>query len=443
MIKLVRNTFGSQKYLTDNDNNIIDWTFLEKLVDKQNFEGLHLGTKIRNRRLQWTREKMSVADALMYLSQDLNMPSFKNAQATANFVLNFNNIFDIFNSRNRLSKYIFKRPLSQSNSDFFLNYMEQMVQYIISLKLVDVPVTKSARKTGFLGFLVCINSLKNFYSKYVDTKRLKYILTNKFSQDHLEQFFGAIRAKGGFNNNPSVRHFEAAYKRLLIHTEVTGPDSGNVSINDQLSILTCGSGHQVTVDDNGNDLRNAKHYLDFEEQLKNDIANYKFYSSEVWNLTEYVEDVVGYIICGYVVKSLKKCITCNKCINILGGDSVRRLQRRKTYGALTDPSDVVVKICMAAEKYFRFFQKTRDIFDKNVKNLPIILIKNTLETVSSNILDKFEHHMLEDDPINGHSVNLIKLISEKYFKIRIHYETMKKLDQAKKVRIRSVYTKTL
>nr|CAH7716790.1 unnamed protein product [Callosobruchus chinensis] len=77
MIKLVRNTFGSQEYLTDNDNNIIDWTFLEKLVDKQNFEGLHLGTKIRNRHLQWTKEKMkvkiatqtlskSVADALIY-----------------------------------------------------------------------------------------------------------------------------------------------------------------------------------------------------------------------------------------------------------------------------------------------------------------------------------------------------------------------------------------
>nr|CAI5838984.1 unnamed protein product [Callosobruchus analis] len=107
--------------------------------------------------------------------------------------------------------------------------MEQMTQYIKSLKLANVPVTQSPRKTGFLGFLICINSLKQCCLKFVDKNKFKYILTNKFSQDHLEQFFGAIRAKGGFNNNPSARHFEAAYKRLLIHTEVTGPEAGSSS----------------------------------------------------------------------------------------------------------------------------------------------------------------------------------------------------------------------
>jgi len=47
-----------------------------------------------------------------------------------------------------------------------------------------------------------------------------FILTYKISQDHLEMFFSAIRAKGGFNNNPTTMQFEAAYKRLLIHTEL-------------------------------------------------------------------------------------------------------------------------------------------------------------------------------------------------------------------------------
>ena len=38
----------------------------------------------------------------------------------------------------------------------------------------------------------------------------------KHSQDHIELFFSAVRAKGGFNNNPTALPFqEAAYKRLL------------------------------------------------------------------------------------------------------------------------------------------------------------------------------------------------------------------------------------
>nr|CAI5818662.1 unnamed protein product [Callosobruchus analis] len=63
--------------------------------------------------------------------------------------------------------------------------------------------------------MICINSIKRLYKTYILKNELKYILTNKLSQDHLERFFGAIRGKGGFDNNPSARHFESAYKRYL------------------------------------------------------------------------------------------------------------------------------------------------------------------------------------------------------------------------------------
>lgn len=56
---------------------------------------------------------------------------------------------------------------------------------------------------------------------------LKYLLTYKLSQDHLKLFFGAIRSRGGFNNNPTSRQFEAAYKRLLIQSEISAGNRGN------------------------------------------------------------------------------------------------------------------------------------------------------------------------------------------------------------------------
>ncbi|CAI6377671.1 unnamed protein product [Macrosiphum euphorbiae] len=57
---------------------------------------------------------------------------------------------------------------------------------------------------------------------------LEYLLTYKLSQDHLEIFFSAVRPRSGFSNNPTAAQFEAAYKRLLIHTEImTCSESAN------------------------------------------------------------------------------------------------------------------------------------------------------------------------------------------------------------------------
>nr|CAI5835659.1 unnamed protein product [Callosobruchus analis] len=141
-----------------------------------------------------------------------------------------------------------------------------MISYINGLKLGGMPIVKSSRKMGFLGSLICINSFKSLYKTYcLEEQTLKYVLTNKLSQDHLELFFGAIRGKGGSNNNPTARQFEAAYKHLLIHTEVKGPITGNVSINEHLTILCCGSGQSINLDDCGNDITNSKEYLHYEK----------------------------------------------------------------------------------------------------------------------------------------------------------------------------------
>jgi len=56
---------------------------------------------------------------------------------------------------------------------------------------------------------------------------LNYVLTYKMSQDHLELFFSAVRSRGGWNNNPSVVQFKAAWKRLLSHQQLKDVSSGN------------------------------------------------------------------------------------------------------------------------------------------------------------------------------------------------------------------------
>lgn len=92
-------------------------------------------------------------------------------------------------------------------------------------------------KTGFLGFLICLESLKVLFSRLVETNVMKYIATYRLSQDHLELFFGCIRQKGGYNNNPNVVQFKSAYKKILNHLELKNNFSGNCVPLEKINVL--------------------------------------------------------------------------------------------------------------------------------------------------------------------------------------------------------------
>ena len=98
---------------------------------------------------------------------------------------------------------------------------------------------KSKLKTGFLGWCLSSHSFLSLYDSlvgYSPGAALRYLLGYKFSQDHLELFFCAVRARGGFNDNPTALQFKAAYKRLLMRHEVKH-GGGNCLLLDDTDIL--------------------------------------------------------------------------------------------------------------------------------------------------------------------------------------------------------------
>ena len=105
------------------------------------------------------------------------------------------------------------------------------------------------RKTGFIGLLSAIKTIQNLFN-LLDKERnapLKYILTYKFSQDHLELLFGAIRSAGGINNNPTTKQFTAAYKRLLMRSSIQS-GTGICQAQDQTNI-TYAFGDSIRIND--------------------------------------------------------------------------------------------------------------------------------------------------------------------------------------------------
>ncbi|CAB3985600.1 Hypothetical predicted protein [Paramuricea clavata] len=132
---------------------------------------------------------------------------------------------------------------------------------------------------------------------------LKYLLTYKMSQDHLELFFSAVRACGGWNNNPTTRQFVAAYKQLLMrhYYEILN------SVQDQQEINSVSTGIS--------DVAIARRYdLEVRQPAADDHNCCDV--SNAMELSEYKEVAISYIA-GYVVKMVEKKIHCPQCLAAL------------------------------------------------------------------------------------------------------------------------------
>jgi len=190
MLKLMRNLLADKKVLVDTDGNFIKWSYIEELEKLQHNEGLRAGNKLTNRHINWMRQKMkvklaaqtlssSVAKAMLFCLNDLNLPQFVGCEATAKYIFIIDRLFDLLNSRNPLA-HGYKAPMRESNETFWQPFVIEAQHYLYGLRLLDwQPVRLSLRKTGVVGFILSSSSAVILFNTLVKKeKTLKYLLTS-------------------------------------------------------------------------------------------------------------------------------------------------------------------------------------------------------------------------------------------------------------------------
>ena len=130
----------------------------------------------------------SLGLANRHCRQTWKLPEFSGAAATETYLLNFNEIFDLQNS-SELTCIPSKGPVSPE----YFSRMQELCDYIKNLTdKSGKPIISGARKTGFLGLMMNLQSFIGIHHTYVEEGQLDYLLARKCSQDQLEHFFGSV-----------------------------------------------------------------------------------------------------------------------------------------------------------------------------------------------------------------------------------------------------------
>lgn len=460
MLKLWRNNFGREKLqMLDINKRLIKFAYLEKLHDLQSTEGLLLGNRVRRRHIYFGREVMKVrlaaqllsrsaADALLYLEQDLKRPDFQGCAGTTDFIRIADEIFDILNSRNCSATEKQKQPLSNYNINYVKSVFEKADKYIRGLE-VKYTDTKGCRqqckilysywKTGFLGFLGGLEVAISLHRDYVQGKKiLKFIPMYKFSQDHLENFFSAIRGRGGWNPNPTATRFMSAYKKLLVNTALKSKrDGANCWPLELISILnvsTTARKKSSTISDNVNDSEEAEaaNESDIDDMI---LAGWDYEKplQELILLSPIVTDVVEYIA-GYVGMGVVEQGNCPGCASaLIGQESTSLLLKRKNRGGLFIPSTDLVRVCRLTERSVRQRAQEKCLLTMAVKR-HALYVKRELD---SDIFAGVADHDVE------HRNDLINSVIKKYLVLRICHDIKKLDEKIEPVRVRAQYNKMI
>lgn len=420
MLKLVHDAFRDIRVFFDWKYNKIEWNYLKLLLELEQVEQMYLGNKLRKVFHNYSYSNMivnldvqclskSVADALDFCREDLQLPQFGNSKATATFIRHLNDISDILNSR-KVNATGYQKPMCCENIDNLNEFIEIMVGYISGLKSEDGQelIHLHKHKTGFIGTIAGLKNIKLFYYRFISNAPLKYIPLYKCTQTHLRLFLSKIR--NAYAHKPTIAEFRSAYTKLIsrIKLPVNGidfcvflEDMGilkDASIDPIKEINTSVERFIMIRSVNTDDLET--------EQILNEY-------SHLFNVTDslYKSYVIKFIA-AFVVFKLNTDLKCAICIeSLLGEVTATTLISYESKGFLIYPSESVILICEIADREF-----TMEC-SKNLNNIEMLTVRILGRLVSRDLFKNSLSHFIN----NNHYSLIIKSIVINYLNIKYFF----------------------
>lgn len=424
MEKLLRGQLDKKQVWINENGDEIKWIYITQLVKYSKERGFSATHKLNQTHIDWRRRPMNVRLAVETLSKSTadsidflrskGYDDFIGATPTVDIILLFDKLFDIFNTKlSHSNENVFKNALCGTNKDSIFTFFTQAIDSIKALKFRcenggDKYFCKSIAKTGFVGYIINMCSLMLMYTEFVEhLKILTFIPTYYINQDAVEMFFSKIRSLGGFNDNPNVVYFRAAYRKLLANDSILVSSKGNcqpchIMPNPFSDILFISSRRDKTSEISENDEEIA--VLEEVEKLYEKLADLNASASS--HLTDDLQNYSIAHIASKIDERIKSTDNCIDCVAVLNDcEKIEHFSLNLNFKQ--KPCVSTYKICKETDQFLKLQLLKGDINFNTI----YYSILNNLEVDQMYIESDFSGHPT-------HKLYLIRAVVDSYIKIK-------------------------
>lgn len=244
LIKTARNCLSNSgsgratRYMW-NSGFFVLWSHISQLYHEDLESGLKLVHKLTNDHINLTPRLAAqvLSETVGNVINEFGPPE---AAGSAQFCIMMDKFFDCLNVKNTVDHELKRKPFLrpyESIDDIRFTWLDDFLSYFQLWKESikernDHPYTAQARSNMFIswqtyeGLQITVHSFKEV-CKFLLEHGVRYILSERFFQDDLENYFGRQRAIGSRRDNPSVR--DVGYNDNTIKSQFSvRPIAGNV-----------------------------------------------------------------------------------------------------------------------------------------------------------------------------------------------------------------------
>jgi hypothetical protein len=228
---------------------------------------------------------------------------------TAEFVENFNNIFDLVNSNDtNLCKIT-----ETARESVLLTKINNYLEFIKSIKVMAGKKCVNTRIKCLKGWQISLNSILQLWPLIHEEQQFKYLCTRRLNSDPIENLFSIIRFKCGNCKNPTSYNFARVLKQITCEKLFKPVKNGNCEM-DVTRILTavCQS-NESTV----KRFKTSNGSINSNSKIPTVLPHFFIPAIPNADLNNKLEDNALHYVCGYLLKKIRQWHSCTYCDNIL------------------------------------------------------------------------------------------------------------------------------
>jgi len=377
LFKSVRNNLLKYVFQIGENNQYVDWKYIQQFYDCDSKQALRLCPKLTMQHMEVTNfSKMKVSYAVQVFSKSVaaGIDTYVSLKAlpeaashTAKFLDMMDKLIDTFNSRSQYAGMLKPHKNAISSNSVHISFLQNALDWVGQWK----PIGARSALPCIHGLKLSISALLHIWENVSTYHNLKFLMTSRLNQDCLENLFSVIRQAGGCRDNPNAEQFGQALRQCAVKSLLVVPKTANCAVDSDVLLTSMAD---LSCNKETPNPSNPTVLLDMtcecEEQTTKKQLHILPEELDVQDLQSNATDdnIVTYIS-GYLIRKISAVHNCSDAscslVNLESNSAMFEqqsqafmyhkalLRERGDFGGLKCPSEIFVSFVTEMESIFR------------------------------------------------------------------------------------------